>query len=122
MPGERSSGGSRLGADRRLASKRDFERLLRSGIRRNRHGYTFYLAARPDGPARLGILVSKKHSTRAVVRNGLKRCVREAFRMEHANLGRFDLLVRPPFGARPGARMLVRLRELFVELARQGAA
>ena len=122
MPAQRPAARFGLGTDRRLANKRDFERLLRSGTRRSRQGYTFFMAARPEGPARLGILVTKKHAARAVVRNRLKRCVREAFRMEHSHLGAIDVLVRPPLSARPGAQMLSRLRALFVELGRQGAA
>lgn len=111
---------ARFGLDgkRRLANKADFERLLREGTRRSRSGYTFFTAARAAGPARLGILISRKHAARATVRNGIKRCIREAFRLEQAGLGALDVLVRPPFGARPGVRMLGRLRELFVELAK----
>ena len=106
----------RLGADKRLASKADFERLLREGARRSRSGYTFFTSARAEGPPRLGILISRKHAAKATVRNQIKRCIREAFRMEQAGLGAVDVLVRPPFGARPGARMLDRLRGLFSEL------
>ena len=107
-----------LGAEKRLASKADFERLLREGSRRSRAGYTFFISERTDGSPRLGILISRKHSARATVRNRLKRCIREAFRMEQAGLRSIDVLVRPPMGARPGGVMLGRLRGLFVELAK----
>ena len=125
MPGElgksrRAELGKRygLGAGRRLANKADFERLLRQGSKRSRSGYTFFTSVRDAGPARLGIVITRKHAARATVRNGIKRCIREAFRLEQAGLGALDVLVRPPFGARPGAQMLVRLRELFVELCK----
>ena len=107
-----------LGAEKRLASKADFERLLREGARRSRSGYTFFTAARADGPPRLGILISRKHAAKATVRNQMKRCIREAFRLEQAGLGAIDVLVRPPLGARPGARMLDRLRGFFSELGK----
>ena len=107
-----------LGAEKRLATKADFERLLREGAKRSRSGYTFFTSARTEGPARLGILISRKHAARATVRNRIKRCIREAFRLEQAGLGAIDVLVRPPFGARPGARMLVQLRGLFSELGK----
>ncbi len=107
-----------LGADKRLASKADFERLLHEGARRSRSGYTFFTLARADGPPRLGILISRKHAARATVRNRIKRCIREAFRLEQAGLGAIDVLVRPPFGARPGLQMLGRLRGLFAELGK----
>ena len=107
-----------LGAGKRLTRKTDFERLLRAGARRNRFGYTFFTAARADGPPRLGILISRRHSARATVRNKWKRCIREAFRLEQAALGSMDVLVRPPLGASPDRAMLGRLRGLFAELAK----
>jgi ribonuclease P protein component len=125
VPGElgrskRAEPGKRygFGAGRRLANKADFERLLRQGSKRSRSGYTFFTSLRDAGPARLGIVITRKHAARATVRNGIKRCIREAFRLEQAGLGALDVLVRPPFGARPGSQMLVRLRELFVELGK----
>ena len=107
-----------LGAERRLSDKVDFERLLREGSRRTRSGFTFFTAMRADGPPRLGMLVTRKHAAKATVRNRIKRCIREAFRLEQGSLGALDVLVRPPFGARPGVQMLARLRELFLELAK----
>jgi ribonuclease P protein component len=86
---------------------------MRKGARRNLDGYTFYLGQRESGEARMGILISRKHSGRATVRNGIKRCIREAFRLEHERLGSLDVLVRPPYGIKPSSRMIVRLRELF---------
>lgn len=52
------------------------------------------------------------------MRNRIKRCIREAFRLEQARLGALDVLVRPPYGATPGALMLARLREMFSGLER----
>lgn len=105
-----------LGSDRRLTRKSDFERLLREGARRSRSGYMFYVAARAEGPPRLGILISRRHAAKATMRNGIKRCIREAFRLEQERLGALDVLVRPPYGARPGAAMQQRLREMFRDL------
>lgn len=107
-----------LGAERRLGRRADFERLLRSGTRRSASGYTLYFSLRPEGPPRLGILISRQHAAKATMRNRIKRCIREAFRLEQAGLGALDLLVRPPYGATPGAVMLQRLRRIFSELER----
>jgi ribonuclease P protein component len=85
-------------------------------MRRNLSGYTFYLERREGGQPRLGILVSRKHSAAATERNRIKRCIREAFRLEQAELGPIDILVRPPFDVRPTAQMIVRLRELLAGL------
>jgi ribonuclease P protein component len=87
--------------------------LLRQGTRRSVDGYTFYMARRDTGSARLGMLISRKHSTHAVDRNRIKRCIREAFRLEQAGLGALDVLVRPPYGIKPSAQMITRLREIF---------
>ena len=50
------------------------------------------------------------------MRNRIKRCIREAFRLEQERLGPIDVLVRPPYGVKPSAQMVVRLRELFARL------
>ena len=105
-----------LGPERRLTQSAVFVRLLQHGKRRSIGGYTFYLERRVSGPPRLGILVTRKHSTLAVERNRIKRCIREAFRLEQERLGALDVLVRPPYGAKPSSQMMQRLREFFSRL------
>lgn len=85
-------------------------------MRRSVDGYTFYMTRRDTGAARLGLLVSRKHSARAVERNRIKRCIREAFRLEQETLGPLDVLVRPPYGVKPSPHMILRLREIFSRL------
>jgi ribonuclease P protein component len=102
----------------RITRTRDFERLFRQGVRRNVSGYTFYVGRREEGPPRLGLLVSRRHSPKAVHRNAIKRSVREAFRLEQSALGPVDLLVRPPYDATPGRQMIVCLRELLAKIAK----
>ena len=105
-----------LDAARRLRQKAQFERLLRQGERRVLDGYTFYVERRAAGNARLGILVSRKHAAAAVERNRLKRCIREAFRLEQENLGPLDILIRPPYGRLASADMVLRVRSLLARL------
>jgi len=81
-------------------------------------GYTFYLQKRDAGAPRLGILISRRHARAATDRNRIKRCIREAFRLEQEKLGPIDLLVRPPLGAGPSPDMLNRLRGLLATLNR----
>ena len=107
-----------LGPQLRIRRSSDFERLLRQGVRRNVSGYAFYVEQRQEGPARLGILTSRKHSPKAVRRNAIKRSIREAFRLEQERLGALDLLVRPPYGARPGREMIDNLRQLLAKIGK----
>lgn len=101
-----------------MRRKADFEELLRRGEKRRAEGYTFYLRRRDSGKPRLGILVSLQHSRAATQRNRLKRCIREAFRIEQEQLGGLDLLVRPPYGLKPSADMILQLRRLLCALNR----
>ena len=87
------------------------------GARRNVEGYVFYCGWRDTGGPRLGLLVSRKHAALAVERNLIKRCIREAFRLEQDRLGPMDLLIRPPYGVKPSRHMISRLRELLVRLS-----
>ena len=80
-------------------------------------GYTFYLESRDAGGPRLGLLVTRRHAARASERNRIKRCIREAFRLEQDRLGAINLLVRPPYGVAPSPRMIVRLRSILATLS-----
>jgi len=63
------------------------------------------------------MLVTRRHARAAVERNRIKRCIREAFRLEQETLGPLDLLVRPPYGIKPSAKMIVQLRALLGRLS-----
>jgi ribonuclease P protein component len=90
--------------------------LLRDGRQKKVAGYTFYLESRDAGVPRLGLLVTRKHAARATERNRIKRCIREAFRLEQDRLGPLDVLVRPPFGVKPSPQMILRLRGILATL------
>jgi len=61
--------------------------------------------------------VTRGHAARASERNRIKRCIREAFRLEQDRLGAVDLLVRPPYGVKPSPHMIERLRGIFATLS-----
>jgi ribonuclease P protein component len=90
--------------------------LLRKGERRTAGGYTFYFERRRAGEPRLGILISRQHAARATDRNRIKRCIREAFRLEQQHLGPIDLLVRPPYSWRASRDAVPDLRKLLCGL------
>lgn len=70
--------------------------------RQSAHNQYFgiYVAKNQVGKPRLGLVVSKKVSKKAVVRNHIKRQVREIFRSQQATLGAIDFVViaKTPLG------------------------
>ncbi|MBS0335807.1 MAG: ribonuclease P protein component [Proteobacteria bacterium] len=109
MPGTGTTQAAGFGKDKRIRTSVEFETLMRSGTRRNLNGFTFFFSARPSGPARLGILISRKHAALATDRNRIKRCIREAFRQAQGKLGALDVLVRPPYGLKASSGTVERL-------------
>ena len=107
-----------FGPDRRLSRSEDFERLMKQGTRRSAGGFVFFYERKAEGPARLGILISRRHAARATDRNRIKRCLREAFRQAHPGLSPMDLLIRPPHGMKPSARIVLQLQDLLSKLGR----
>jgi ribonuclease P protein component len=118
VPGTGTKQTAGFGKDKRIRTSVEFEALMRAGTRRNLNGFTFFFSARPAGPARLGILISKKHAVLATDRNRIKRCIREAFRLVQGELGPLDVLVRPPYGFRASSGTVGRLRTSLVRLAK----
>jgi len=64
-------------------------------MRQSAHNAYFgiYAMKNPLGHARVGLVVSKKVSKKAVVRNRIKRQIREAFRLQQRQLGAIDFVV-----------------------------
>jgi len=79
--------------EKRLLSNRQFKAVLAHGIRSRNELFTLYIAENDKGQARLGISV-RRSSGKSVVRNRIKRLVREAFRQSQDMLPvGFDYLV-----------------------------
>ena len=86
--------GERRYSRRQRLHAQDIEALLASsgGIRRN--GLVIQLRSNSLGLPRLGLIVPRRHLSRAVDRNRLKRVVREWFRNHREKLAGHDVLVR----------------------------
>ena len=77
----------------RLLEKADFAKIFNHGTKR--HGKYFLLIVSSNNleHARLGIAVSRKVSTKAVIRNRIKRQIRESFRTNKNILKGLDCVV-----------------------------
>lgn len=64
--------------DERLRRKQEFDNVFKSGTRV--HGRYCVLYVKPENSRKLGVIVSKKVSKKAVDRNRFKRWFREIFR------------------------------------------
>jgi ribonuclease P protein component len=99
------SGGLRFRRHQRLLAAREFRAVLAARCRSQDHHFTVYARGNGLADARLGLTVSRKVSPKAVVRNRLKRLIRESFRHHRPALAGLDLVVvaRPPAAALAGA-------------------
>ena len=85
-----------LPRSRRLHLKRDFERIIQSGLKYHTSGLVLWgEVSHQAGPTRFAVVVSKKLGP-AVVRNRTKRILREAFRTIKVRLKPgVDIIVNP---------------------------
>ncbi len=63
----------------RITRKADYDAVFRGGRKRVSPYLVCYLLQKPEGNSRLGLAVSRKVGP-AVIRNRVKRCLRECFR------------------------------------------
>lgn len=88
--------GLRLPSSCRMRFKREFDRVYREGVRAR--GKRILIVAAPSSHphgARYGLSVGRKLSKSAVVRNRVRRVLREAFRLQRAHFPRLDLVLIP---------------------------
>ena len=76
-----------------------------------------------DRPARLGFAVSRKVDTRAVIRNRIKRVLRDYFRRHRATLasGAYVLVARPPAARASGPELISAFEQTLRQALRRAA-
>ena len=75
-----------------LHSSKEFEQLLKGGKRVSLNNFDIIFKANNFSYPRMGYIVSKKISAKAVVRNRIKRIFREYFRQNKQFFGSNDII------------------------------
>ena len=75
-----------------LHSSKDFLKLLRGGKKLGSDGFELIYGPNDLGYPRVGYIVSKKISSKAVIRNRIKRIFREYFRHNKPLFGSNDII------------------------------
>ena len=82
----------RLAKEQILHSSKDFEKLLRGGKKIRSEAFDLVYAPNNLSYPRIGYIVGKKISAKAVVRNRIKRIFREFFRQNKDKFGSNDVI------------------------------
>lgn len=108
----------------RLLRPADFARLRESGRRLGSRHLNIQYCNRDEPGARLGMAVSRRVSKLAVVRNRIRRQIRENFRLHRARLPACDIVVsaRQSAATQSNAELRAELEALWSRLAAQAAA
>ena len=109
----------RLPRSSRLLRRQDFRRVYGEGVRL--HGRLILVIAAPStncGGPRLGLSVSRKYCKSAVLRNRVRRRLREAFRELRPRLAPMDVVLVPR--ARPDQLRYAELRDELMTLLCRG--
>ncbi len=105
-----------FGREHRIRSSRDFQRIYRQGQLLQDEYFRIFYCPSPDGVPRLGLSVGKGLG-KAVLRNRVKRALREAFRLNKELFAGLEVIVQP----KPTAVHLSgkEVQERFLALARR---
>ena len=109
-----------FGRSRKMTGGDDFTATIIKGDKQNFTSFSLYSCPNDTGSARLGISVSRKVSKKAVIRNALKRIVREAFRTRAGQLQAVDCFFKFRPTKHVPNRLLIKqeLIESFSKLAK----
>ncbi|ADJ29860.1 ribonuclease P protein component [Nitrosococcus watsonii] len=105
----------------RLADPDDFKQAFTAGGRVSNKAFTVLYRSNSLEYPRLGMAIPRKHFSRAVDRNRIKRLVRESFRQRQRVLGGRDLVVlsKPGINRRSNSELLSCLERQWMRLVKQ---
>ncbi len=108
----------------RLLRAADFARLRESGSRLSSQQLSIQFCNCENRGPRLGMAVSRRVSKLAIVRNRIRRQIRESFRLNRPRLPACDILViaRQSAAQRSNAQLRVELESLWSRLAAKATA
>ena len=117
-----------FGKQHRLLTPREFKAVFDGALFKASHRSLLLLAIpcadsadQTDSPARLGLVVAKKHARHAVQRNRLKRLLRDSFRHHKAALAGLDIvaLVKPGLWQMQNPAIRAVIEEQWARLLKQ---
>lgn len=111
---------ARLPRRARLRTKADFDRVFAQSEKSTDRFFTVLYRPNQLLLARLGLVVSRRTAKKAVVRNRIKRLVRESFRHHHQRLHGLDIVVisRPSLTDQDNAAVRASLLQHWARLTR----
>lgn len=80
--------------ENRITQRNEFELVYRTGRRLENSHFRLYVIERHESTPRLGLTIPKRVGN-SVVRNRLKRLIREWFRIRKERLHALDLVIQP---------------------------
>lgn len=113
-----------LGADHRLRSKPQFDSVYAGGRRVDDRFFALRVKPNDLGHPRIGLAVAVRTAGNAVLRNRLRRLIRESFRLTQHELPPVDIVVAAKFPAReaPAPALRASLATLWKRVAAQCAS
>lgn len=124
QPTERPGQRLQLGADLRLRSKLQFDAVYAGGRRVDDRFFGLRVKPNVLGHPRIGLAVAVRTAGNAVLRNRLRRLIRESFRLTQHELPPVDIVVAAKLPAReaPAAALRASLATLWKRVATQCAS